>query len=89
MRDWGNEPADLVHVMTQTFHIDRFTAERHFNHGAVKINGYTLNVRDAHGRWRKRQVTGKILECPEGKVRLYGTSASTSEIVNEQLKLSR
>lgn len=88
-RDWSNEPADMVRVLMTTFHVDRFTAESHFNHGLVTINGYTLNARDARGRWRKRQVAGKLMKCPEGTVRLYGTTASTSEIVNEQLKLGR
>lgn len=88
-RDWGNDPADLVRVMMVSFHIDRFTALKHFDHGQVKINGYTLCACDAQGRWRKRQVAGKLLTCPEGTVRVYGTNASTSEIVNEQLKLGR
>lgn len=88
-RDWREQPADLVTVMMRAFGIDRFTAMRHLHHGAVKINDYTICAGDAQGRWKKRQVTGKILTCPEGTIRLYGTFALGSEIVNEQLKLGR
>lgn len=89
MRDWSNDPADLVHVMMVSFHIDRFTATQHLGHGRVTVAGRTISLYDARSRWRKRQVAGKLLQCPEGTVRLYGTSAATSEIVNEQLKLGR
>lgn len=88
-RDWSNDPADLISVIMTTFHVDRFTASNFFHHGHVTINGYTLNARDAHGRWRKRQVAGKLMQCPLGTVRLYGTTAATCELVNEQLKLGR
>jgi hypothetical protein len=84
-RDWGNEPADLVYVMMRTFHIDRFTAESHINHGLVSISGYTICMLETR-MWRKRSLAGKVMVCPEGQVRLYGTTAATSEVVNEQLK---
>lgn len=87
-RDWGNEPGDLVRVMMVSFHIDRFTAESHINHGQVSIQGYTICMLETR-MWRKRQLAGKLLKCPEGTVRLYGTTAATSEVVNEQLKLGR
>jgi hypothetical protein len=88
-RDWSNDPADLIQVIMTTFGVDRFTASGYFHHGHVTINGYTLCARDAHMRWRKRQVAGKLMKCPMGTVRLYGTTAATSEIVSEQLKLGR
>lgn len=86
---WLNEYVDLFAVLKTAYGIESFAATNLIAHGHVKIDGFTVPLPWAKGHWRKRQVVGKMLSCPRGQIRLYGSASATHEIINQQLKLTR
>jgi hypothetical protein len=86
-RDRMDDYADIYAVLRLTWGINQMAADSLLHHGHVKIDGHVIAARWCRNHWRKRQLVGRILECPRGQVRLYGSALDRGEILSEQLKL--
>ena len=68
----GSRRANLYRVMWDAWGINSFAASNMFARGQVKIDGYTVPAPWARGHWTEEQLTGRMLTCMRGQVRLYG-----------------
>lgn len=79
-------PADLYRVLFETWGIDSFAAGNMFARGQVSIDGHTVPGPWAKGHWTHRQLTGRMLKCVRGEVRLYGGGRHVAQ--HDQMRLA-
>jgi hypothetical protein len=76
---------DLVKVLKQHFGVEEYAAVNLLAHGNVTIDGHCVQMPWARNHWTEAQLYGRMLKCPRGEARLFGSRLVKD---NDQLKLA-